>query len=1729
MLKDETPQQFGGLINIHFDSSKVFSGRTLTIKANHIFAQYDPLFGAGNLSDLDTTLTITINSDSLDTTLTIDSLRFTPDTVLKAPSSLQLTFDGNSNTFWTDRTIRTARLNINSDYIGNFLDGDTLLSLAPFIIKQDTIVPAIVDGYSLVLVVDPSPIDINSQIVANPSLAIVMTTDSIIINLMEMLNDSINISGVVLSEVNNNTNLFWYFVPDTLVGTNLTNEIIPQVYSDTLYSLHPIFSLGTANIDNYGLNTNYRPVYFPGDPIPRPLLPIHIDDDPTGPGFVNRSLNLNLPDSAKWDIRNLKITGIDSNQYTKFLYSDSSVLILNIQEYDSVVNITLENLLIDVSNVGINDTTEPIKLAISNNTTTWDLGSHPITYSSSPKVSFNDTTKTTQVFWIDTSKDSVDWKISPLLIVPSDTDFGLPLFSERDVYFKFGNSHWFINNSVNLHDNNYDSLLADTVRVTIRDTSNSGTLRMCLTGNPDSLDAYWMPIDTLLFKSVNPHLKIRNRRFLDGDATDTLHLSISGIDDETLAESNAIFSLPDSFPAQFSNNSSVDILVNTSDLNLSLTPIDTTMNWGNCTLQSGDLDLLLGDDSLHAIRTDSVKVGGIYVDRIGAVRHCYNDPLDTLESIVIHLANAPLDSGDTLLILKNTNNNSASFSFLPNSNSRYSVITQSSDSIKIKINNGLNEDSLVIIGLQYGGFNNRGNTNFTLTAILKGETKKLHKTDTLSTIIVGKPNVMVHDIDVYGNQFDNALFSLIEDSKYVSLEPTRVLSFSILDSTKAYWKKSDYAYTSGYSDNGWAKVSHQPQYGDHDADSFSFVKSYSIIATFDTSDTVRAHVFDDFVLAGQGTDSIQIGLSTNNETNYDTISLILQPTAQAGFYNSNLVFIKTESTVHIDSLFLSPLDSPDSIEVISPENLDLIWLEDSIATTRGIDSLKVQNGDNKILSVFPDSGAKSISIQNYVMGVLAGARSYSAPLRIIIYTNGTMINNIITGQQITLGAPSLDIQKNLYLFKHNDEAKSFTLPRIDLIQDPYLLANSNERFIHREDSIYIRIPDNLHDILYFAINQGSAIFYYNSDSISTTLKRIRQDEIRFQVDTTFDAIHIDNISVQSDSSFLSNSFVSENLEFGLVDLGDKTGQKLGTTENSIQLVDINLILQNPRHLSVDSTFNYVHLDSIELTQNEGSTLLGNDRHVKITTNHPELFSFDANKSFISDDIHSFDVSDDSIELTITPRKNGYHFSLLPKVNIDSLLSRSEPVITININVTIDDTTITMSDSTITITTDQVFNLHKPIFYNKPQFSGDTLTISIAKDFLPDSLESLKIEMLPANSAAEFYERLGTSGSQWPLPSLTFADFNNSNQISKKIIMTKPEKILTTSNRQQSLIIKHSIRLKKQNKLFDKVKIVSHPNRTTDNTSKIQLVMDTSFVLSYYQELIHLLKSSELNKPKNFFVGFQGGLASNDTLVTNHYESLDWSAIKVDLGGYFNPLTDLNPNIQLFFKDSTYHLFKSGFSGNINITPSDTTIPDSSLFQYISGKREGLYLLSYKPNGGMPMYLQCIYDTTRPKLFLFSPYQATYRNTPLTVSYDYDTLRFREFDNFVLTDSTLIEYDMDTTYSSRLWTPIKYVPTLNLWSMTSLVDESLNDTTLLAKTVYDSALNYQFEQNAAYPFSELISNPIIGVVSLQLKLVDAAGNLFTNPYLLDYNIINRDGKEGLISDEIFNYPNPFKAG
>ncbi|MFQ6611171.1 MAG: hypothetical protein ACE5D7_10305, partial [Fidelibacterota bacterium] len=634
-------------------------------------------------------------------------------------------------------------------------------------------------------------------------------------------------------------------------------------------------------------------------------------------------------------------------------------------------------------------------------------------------------------------------------------------------------------------------------------------------------------------------------------------MNITGVSNLIINESNPILSLPSGFPAMFTETSEDTIDVTSNDLELQLTPVNGVMNWKKCKLEARDSELLMNQgDSLHTIRTDSLKVAGIYVVQYDTLRHCLYDSNDVIDSLSVTMVYNPFETGDTLLFYVTESGPVTLTSLMINADD--STLISNNHLIKVIINTDFTEKDtsrLIISNINYTGFRMRGISHLTMTARLSGENQAFHQIDTLKTITVGKPSVFPDNISVYENQFENALFTLNEDSDYVSLYPGRVLSFRVLNPTQAYWRHNDYAITSGYSDGGWNKMSHQPLYNGMD------IKYYTIEDDFIPGDSLRAFIFDDLVPANEDTNPIKIGLSTNNNTEFDTLHLLQRPIAKAQFSGQNLVFLKSDSIVSLESLTITDLYDYDSLEVVIPSNLSLTWNSNPVGIPVNVDSMYLHPESGwKTLTLY--SNSDKLVLNAITLEVLNPTISYSAPLRILVYGDGRILYNALTDSSITLGAPYINMKSNLILLSDHDEEASVALPQTKISQDPYLLDNSNYRFVRKKNWIYLSLPEGSRDFFTFQNTTNSFNVTYDDTIITENLVlSSTADTIFFRVSVRFDSLMIDSVLLQVSETFPQRFTSPLMIQFGLYDTSSHTSQTLGQAIKAVQIVDMDIRIE----------------------------------------------------------------------------------------------------------------------------------------------------------------------------------------------------------------------------------------------------------------------------------------------------------------------------------------------------------------------------------------------------------------------------------------------------------------------------------------------------------------------------------------------------------------------------------------
>jgi len=1709
---------------------------------------------------------------------TIDSLAFYSklDSSIRGPDSIALIIDSNQSKWYTQKTVRTTTLSVvpQDSMPTNFITGDIDFILPPFVITQDS-VKALIPGYNLVFSTDNDTIDTTNlsstfgdSIIIDPGSAF----NEVIFNINDTVKNNINIDGLALL-LANTTILRWHFIADSMltsrnatVGLD-TNEVITAT---------PFFTLPG---NDYNLDVNYRPAYFTGDTIiPRPYPQITIHDDGNTRCLANRTCTLKLPDGLYWN----QVVPIAAQIGSAYIdIADNSSLIIDFNNYHSLDSLVLTGLTVIVNT---SDTiSSQLNISIINNAENW-TSDHlfDIKIKNPPQLTLN-SGDSSQVFWIDTSIVSLpEWHLATLLL--SDTT---QIYPERGLYFRSNDTTKFaFNDSVfSLPVGSFtdsSSIKSDSVEtLTVKQVFESVGIQYCLTGNPDSLNAYWIDCNSIIFRAVDPVFNIPDdskRVWLVDDENESITFNITTDYSVAFEEYSPIFFLPDSFPTSLFNDQKV-ILVDwipedtVSLVNYSFKDtINSVMNWASCGIYSPQIDLLDSSSSRsHAERYDSVKVGTFSAGNIGSIVSTVNDPLTILETIDIHLgwdtynpqesAVQPLMKDDTIYIKLMDNGN------LPSLNKDSISINPDSVEIKLDIDSiSINENILLIpvsrdfadedtflqlAGLGIDSLTQDSDINMELKISLRpfavDTTIQDHRQVTVADLAIGSPTITSASI-IYSDSIPEHSLTLIEDNSWKTLHRAfgsvitdsnldeRVLALTILNQdTSIHWNTvRSFVPTSGQSSALWNDFNHRPAY-DPGNDK---TKYYSLINDLhDMSASATIYPFNDLIIGDYTEDNLIVGVGTNKNTYFDTLLYhLIDPPTAAFHSSSNTVFLATSEAFSISGFIINNNDETiESVKIIISNNLSCVW------DTSAYSSFSFSS-DGKVLSVGTTSRsvADTSGLSELRFKTTQPALSYSAPLRIIINGNRTVYSD----QNITLGNPSSELSYPVTYLKEID-SDTVSLPPITIKQDMDLFAMKQERLLKESDNIFLSIPSSQ---IKFDTNIDSIGVFIYADSITHTkisIFNISDSLIYFdQIGVEFDSISIESISLIVDSQQWDN--ISINLSFGT----NNSDNDMGHVNNPIRFGNLKFEADSDNISGIGPAIQ-LNLGSIDLIENDDVLFKpGQEFSISAFIDMPDTMIYlDWEDSPIEG--HGYNVlsSDKNITLSLDTTSNLFIESLSPKININSLLALNSfsvdsfprPV-TIRVDLISNSDIVHFSDTLISFLIAEADTFHLPVFLSTPVASESGVTFNMIKGLVNTDSTDLIFNLAVA----------GDDLTSWSSFDAVIVDTNRQN-LNSGHGGTKKQWVSQIREMPPEIRIRSSAKTVKSNNEKTKeptsfispykpaVNLISenetNKQRTNSNQVTISLQWEDSTLFAFNEHLFEYISEQD---DSVFTIQLnRNNIHSPDANLEDVSDTLNWDITNLYFSNGRNPLVDFDEdNGQIFNSGYAFTLDSATTDDSVEVqqitAPDnigiDTTITLDSLQSFTtSSLGEGLYTIKIKPDGTFPIYRQIIKDITPPSVDTLSP-QAV--NNELTIlnsdSADADSLTIKFSENFFVNDAGgNFIFQMDSQYLGTIDSLALITPMLNppRNQFRFRVYGDVEKDTLYSDITLDTlSIRNKFISG----FNQILSSDLEGSFDLVISILDAAENV-SGLDTVSFNAMLTDGAEGDISDKIFNYPNPFSAG
>lgn len=1015
------------------------------------------------------------------------------------------------------------------------------------------------------------------------------------------------------------------------------------------------------------------------------------------------------------------------------------------------------------------------------------------------------------------------------------------------------------------------------------------------------------------------------------------------------------------------------------------------------------------------------------------------------------------------------------------------------------------------------------------------------------------------------------------------------LCFSILTETsQVSWDTSINSYTSGYG-SGWGNINHYPVSVTPLKKCYTIESTFdnNESAFFYLFDNL---LFDEDSITQ--VQNVELAVSNNGGTsNFATTTISLKPPPRCQFDPSeqDLIVLKSDSSFSLANLTITNIDTcVNSIILTIPNDLSCEW--DSVTydyEDDEIDSVRTKRGSNnearKVLIIYLSESfcqGDTVKIDSASLTILENAASGMGRIRVHLDTTSCesdLITSIFSENMIVLGAPKGDMNKHLILIQSIDD--TVALPMLVLNQDPILLNSYGYSFIDSGHTVTVSIPEDIDEIT-FDISQQ---VMWGEDYLLENKITPAEKSFEITIDTSFKTIQFDSIKVLLNTTDI-NTINPFSLEFQL------NGVRFGETVRQIRLTN-PIIIFDEKHLSVDpdDTFKLgkitieqgsvpIFLQGVQIAISAVLDFKDGERYIKWKSNP---FSGQSNLTIDPDSTKAYATTESGISDSLSLLLN-------TRFDINSLLSSDEFVVDsfkngrdthIHLGF-ISNEDVCFSADTVFIKSDKSFKFNLPAFLNPPIFSGKTLSFDIIRN-LYDPKENADwidvFHLLPADNPGDFFDLL--SDTFWP--NFTNIDTINTNEPTPNtVVISHPAKPNIDRNiknfrnvkpidrrrskiqkRVKLYVDKNNIKRKKVTKDTHEVvkgkellpTLISTTTSTGNNIQTVNAVFDDS-TLIWFNELLFDHISNPNDRGMNFYIGLTDSVSSIDDTLQNTTKQPSWAAVPVKFGS-FNPLADsaMVENLKRIF-NVAYQLTLQDTSGMVvtDYTVNVFSAGDDSLFittdlselrtVTADSLEEGLYLVKVDSiQDCFTVYRQIIKDTTRPQIAGFSPpFKELQGGKALSVSLEADSLEFWIFDNWAMDTVTSLLYNyqfesinvkgreiilyglkVDTL---ELWTPLIPIPNDSITFTIQSTDTTALNTTFflpISSIILDTVLNYSRR------FNEFLTSSQDGDITLIITSTDASGNSISDT--LRYNVIAKGGKEGVISDHIFNYPNPFRSG
>jgi len=1649
------------------------------------------------------------------------------------PTQVICSIDNNSTSFLSYENIRVGYFNVQqSDSTFIYGDSSAVVPKCTILQSQTLLLP----GYAIMVKGLGITPDISYTPVIHPSSLKYRTVSGGIQFYAE--DTPVSESTISIDDVQ--------FKNFTIVGENGIVWSLVNIWSNTEIPLDTIqISVGRIAFDFVDVNaTGFRyPVYIKGDTNIRPFPSIVVKDYNRVKIFrKGRRIILVLPPGILWS---------DGKQEYHYLID---------QDKSDVDSIIISNLVVGKFQTSGNGR---ITCKISHNALSSEITTHNIRIITPDfdLISFFPGHGKTQVFWhnnqptkwylkdciiknVQTSgvlpgskfgvriklnnKAGVSINLDSLLIFLGGNPIANPATLESGgeiLHISLDKTEWDVNPVVDIQH----------LILTIIENFSDDTVYYSVTESP----YYWLPTN-LSLHAANPNVLMNSKVYLVGDNYQKVpEVNLMNFYQLPLLgnQPSLIFRFPSDLKANWGFSGPHQIVCQDSLLYNFLLPnlgtikqvndliiqnIDSILTDEPITIISGEWRYAVDQNSAVRFSSGMIRVGNPHITFVQKylepIRFCYNDPDYIFRDIVVREdAVAALQAGDTIFIRIDQEDQEdfpAQFKALPITTFPSQIELFNDRTILIRLLNDLHANfSDTIKSLIIGNYGNNTKNTFSLKCYLRNPKEINHPMHQLAYLQVGRPQLQFSNStssNSYYYSHNKGLFYLDEfiqiiDDQIFPVIDTNGIVIDIFSDGNIEWdttKNENFYWVSGnalknLSDNLVRMTKNR----------------FNIKTTcpWHQSDSLKIKPFYFNILDKESFAVIKI--SKNKGLSYLDSCYIYVTDPICTFTGSDLRILKTIKSVEIDTLcILKILGLKGGIWIEIPNDLNCDWNENDLnqiklRTETGLKNITPtiksnESGRKKLLHLSFNSNAQikeSIFISGLSLSIDTQAVSSYGCLK-VFWDNLTLRKYYKNcDDQIIIGTPAIYLNENMTLFKDIDSEVQVPLPDLTIYDD----LNPICQFISGRETFRIEIPSDKRTRIKLC---GDSVNFISNGKIFNSEKLYISDDsaaIEFQIPQSFEGFSrpinfkVNGVKVLSKGIYTSPFSIKYFIKF----VEDSKYYSLGQDIKKIRVANPSIKL-----LSEDLN-TYIEPLNERITF-KGKLMIKED---SVSTNLKDytIGLFICGKceeyKWTSDDINT----DSTIriipfkpnqELIIDLVSIKYQFSEI--LNSQNLFNTFPDSITILCNFRYGQTREAI------IGTELPIIVHLPVFIEPPSFNGNLLTFSVIKDYI-----------IPKDNKYSWYDYLN-----YTTPNFSLIPGNN-----KLPFYFRPDS-------------------------FNVIE-TGHPKIT-----KVEYLYNDSSLYTI-NNYFHRLKKEEM-EGEFIFLGLNIDKVALNGENEVIYQYFNWFIEKIRFNGYcpYSPTNITETNI--YFNDSTYYRLEVNLDRSYNIRSIvedlienkiqswESNATSTIIFKSDTLKNESLYILKITGECAdnpaikiFPIYRYLLYDNSVPYLVdnSIKPPKVTnhnlrsknkYKGLSVTLT---DTLQFVIIDNFISRTDSNGHYIIKSTPQGTITNKIPYEFNLfdSLWIKTFKKNSKKleHELSLRLSGKEQDQTNYSLITNPCYLkflFKDIVDTTVNrnSDYSFLIMVKDAAGNTYEDT--LYYHVLFPEGEDRLLSDFIFNFPNPFKS-